>query len=184
MQRIKALYPDTATGKTKELFNKVKSNLGTVPNMMRTMGSSPVVLEAYLAFNDAMGRSQVGPKIGEKIALTVANANGCDYCNAAHSFIAGELVGLNEESIDAAREGKADDERTQAALSFSRVLLAKKGKVNDTDIALLKEAGFNEGEIAEIIAHTVLNIFTNYFNNAAAVEVDFPPKELVEAALV
>ncbi|MDR8389559.1 carboxymuconolactone decarboxylase family protein [Aliifodinibius sp. S!AR15-10] len=184
MQRINALDPNTATGKTKELFNEVHNKLNSVPNMMRTMGNSPAVLNAYLSFNNALSESQIGARLGEKIALTVANANGCKYCNAAHSYIAGELVGIDAQTIQAAREGKAEDTRTQAALSFSRILLAQKGKVNDHDIESLKDAGFNDGEIAEIIAHTVLNIFTNYFNNAAGVEVDFPQEELVETALV
>lgn len=184
MQRIKAIDPASATGKTKELFNEVESKLNMVPNMMRTMGSSPAVLDAYLAFNDALGESQIGAKLGEKIAITVANANGCNYCNAAHSFIASELVGIDSQSIIDARAGKANDSKTQAALSFSRLLITKKGKVDDNDVEALKNAGFDEAEIAEIIAHTVLNIFTNYFNNAAGVDVDFPQEELEEAALV
>lgn len=184
MQRIKAIEPETATGQTRDLFDQVQSKLNSVPNMMRTMGNSPAVLKGYLSFNEALGESAIGPKLGELIALTVANANGCNYCNAAHSFIASELVGIGQDIIQAAREGKAADPKIQAALVFTRTLLAKKGKVNNKDIESLRSAGFTDAEVTEIIAHTVLNIFTNYFNNAAGVEVDFPQEQLVETALV
>lgn len=184
MQRIQALNPDTTTGKTKDLFNEVQSKMGMVPNMMRTMGNSPAVLSAYLSFNEALGESSIGAKLGEQIALTVANANGCNYCNAAHTYIAKELAGIDSQTIEAAKEGRAEDPKTLAALSFSRTLVAKKGQINDSDLESVRKAGFNEAAIAEIIAHTVLNIFTNYFNNATRVEVDFPQEELIETARV
>jgi uncharacterized peroxidase-related enzyme len=184
MQRITALNPDTTTGKSKELFNAVQTKLGMVPNMMRTMGNSPAVLSGYLSFSGALGESSIGAKLGEQIALTVANANSCEYCNAAHSFIGEKLVGMDIDSILNAKEGKAADAKIQAALSFVRTLVIKKGKVNDADVNTLKNAGYNEAATAEIIAHTALNIFTNYFNNATNVLVDFPQVELVETAVV
>lgn len=184
MQRITALNPDTTTGKSKDLFNAVQTKLGMVPNMMRTMGNSPAVLNGYLSFSGALGGSSIGAKLGEQIALTVANANSCDYCNAAHSFIGEKLIGIDTATIQAAKEGKSSDAKTQAALSFAKTLIAKKGKVSEGDINALKNATFTDAEIAEIIAHTALNIFTNYFNNAVNVEVDFPKVELVASAVV
>ncbi|ELR71278.1 hypothetical protein C900_02893 [Fulvivirga imtechensis AK7] len=184
MQRIAALNPDTTSGKSKELFNAVEAKLGIVPNMMRTMGNSPAVLNGYLSFSGALGSSAIGAKLGELIALTVANTNGCEYCNAAHSYIGEKLIKLDSESIAAAREGKASDPKTEAALKFSRTLIEKKGKVSYDDILVVKDAGFSDAEVTEIIAHTALNIFTNYFNNATGVVVDFPQVALVEAAEV
>lgn len=184
MQRIAALNPDTTSGKSKELFNAVQAKLGVVPNMMRTMGNSTAVLNGYLSFSGALGASAIGAELAEQIALTVANANGCEYCNAAHSYIGEKLVKLDSVTIAAAREGRAADPKADAALKFSRILLEKRGKVSNDDVTAVKEAGFSEGEITEIIAHTALNIFTNYFNNAAGVVVDFPQVALVEAAEV
>lgn len=184
MQRISALDPETTTGKSKELFQAVQTKLGMVPNMMRTMGNSPAVLNAYLSFSGALAESSIGAKLGEQLALTVANANSCAYCNAAHSFIGEKLVGLNVQTIQEAREGKAGDIKVQAALSFAKTLISKKGMLNPADINSLKNVGFNEAAISEIIAHVALNIFTNYFNNAIDVVVDFPKVDLFETATV
>jgi uncharacterized peroxidase-related enzyme len=184
MSRLTALNPETTTGKSKELFTAIQGKLGMVPNMMRTMGNSPAVLNGYLAFNGALGESSIGGKLGELIALTVANANSCDYCNAAHSFIGEKLVHIDTNTIADAREGKSADAKIQAALDFSRTIVEKRGLVNDADVDALKNAGYSEAGIAEIIAHVGLNLFTNYFNNAAKVVVDFPAVELVETAAI
>jgi AhpD family alkylhydroperoxidase len=122
--------------------------------------------------------------LGELIALTVANANSCEYCNAAHSFIGEKLVHIDTRAIADAREGRSADTKTQAALEFSRILVQKRGLVNDTDVNALKAAGYTDAGIAEIIAHVAINLLTNYFNNAARVKVDFPEVELVETAVV
>jgi len=184
MQRLTALNPETTTGKSKELFNAVQGKLGSVPNMFRTMGNSPAVLNGYLSLSGALGAGHLGAKLGELIALTVANANSCDYCNAAHSFIGEKLVHIDTNTIAQAREGVSADAKTQAALTFSRILVEKRGRVSEQDVDALKDAGYDEGAIAEIIAHVALNILTNYFNNAAGVAVDFPQVELVEEAAI
>jgi len=182
MPNLPALDPEKAEGKTRELFKAVQTKLGMVPNMMRTMGHSPAVLEGYLSFSGALGHSSIGARLAQQIALTVANANGCAYCNAAHSFISEKMVGIDPASIQQAREGNANDAKGQAALSFARTLVEKRGRVSPKDVLTLKEAGFTEAAITEIIAHTALNIFTNYFNNSAQTAVDFPEVELLETA--
>jgi uncharacterized peroxidase-related enzyme len=184
MQRIAALNPETTEGKSKELFESVKKKLGMVPNLMRTMGNSPATLNGYLSFSNALSQSAIGGKLSELIALTVANENGCEYCTAAHTFIAANLLKVDHHAIAQAKKGKSSDNKTQLALNFSKELIETKGKVSDESIEALKDTGFTEGEITEIVAHTALNIFTNFINNSAQVKVDFPAVELKETAEV
>ncbi|PRX54897.1 carboxymuconolactone decarboxylase family protein [Flagellimonas meridianipacifica] len=179
MTRLNALNPEVATGKTKELFNGIQSKLGMVPNMMRTMGNSSAVLEGYLNLSGALGKGSLGSKLGELIALTVAEANQCNYCLSAHSFIGEKLVRIDADSLEQAREGKNRDTKIQAALAFAQVLVAKRGQVSDEDIEAVKAAGYTEGEVGEIVAHVALNVFTNYFNNTADTVIDFPVVEAV-----
>lgn len=174
MTRLKALSPDEATGKTKELFNGIKSKLGMVPNMMRTMGNSPAVLEGYLNLSGALAHGTLGAKTGELIALTVAESNACDYCLSAHSFIGEKLVGIDTPSLAAAREGNSSNAKVDAALKFALALVNTKGSVSDADLNAVKTAGFTEGEVGEIVAHVALNILTNYFNKTANTTIDFP----------
>ncbi len=174
MTRLKAINPAEATGKTKELFNAIEGKLGMVPNMMRTMGNSTAVLEGYLNFSGALSHGVLSAKTGELIALAVAESNTCDYCLAAHSYIGENLVKIDTDSLEAARSGKSNDAKTTAILQFSKILVSKGGLVNDVDIDAAKNTGITEAEIAEIIAHVALNVFTNYFNNTAKTTIDFP----------
>ena len=172
MARLGPVDPAEATGKGKELLAGVKAKLGFAPNMMRTMAVSPAVLDGYLCFNAALGGGALGAKLREQIALVVAEANGCEYCRAAHSTI-GKMVGLTNGDIVASRQGRSSDPKTAAALAFARAILDRRGDVSDADLHAIREAGHGDGEIAEIVAHVALNVFTNYFNRLARTTIDF-----------
>ncbi|OYU79063.1 MAG: peroxidase [Flavobacterium sp. BFFFF1] len=174
MTRLKALNPEEVTGKTKELFNAVQAKLGVVPNMMRTMGNSDAVLEGYLNLSGALSHGKLSSRTGELIALAVSQSNSCDYCLAAHTFIGGQLLKIETAVLLAARNGASEDNKTQAILKLAKVLISKNGLVNDADVDAAKTAGVTDAEIAEIVAHVALNVLTNYFNNTAGTEIDFP----------
>jgi uncharacterized peroxidase-related enzyme len=173
MSRLKAIDPSTATGKAKELLDAVKGKLGIVTNMTKVMATSPVVLESYLSFSGALSGGLLDPKTREKLALLTAQENLCDYCLSAHTAI-GRMVGLNHEDFVASRQGNGRNLKTTAALTFAKQVLETKGQVSEDDLTVVRNAGFSDGEIAEIIAHVALNVFTNYFNIAADVDIDFP----------
>jgi uncharacterized peroxidase-related enzyme len=171
MQRIAAVNP--AAGKARQLLDGVQAKLGMTPNMMKTMAAAPSVLEAYLNFNATLSTGLLDARFREQIALAVAQANSCQYCLAAHSAI-GAMVGLAAADIRSSREAQAPDARREAGLRFAQALVVERGEVSDQAIAKVKGAGYSDGEIAEIVANVALNIFTNYFNNTARTEVDFP----------
>ena len=174
MTRLTALNPEEVTGKTKDLFNAVQAKLGVIPNMMRTMGNSPAVLEGYLNLSGALSHGKLSAKTGELIALSVSESNSCDYCLAAHTFIGEKLVKADPEVLHAARTGNSADAKTAAILQFAKTLVSKNGLVNDQDVNTVKNAGVSDAELAETVGHVALNILTNYFNNTANTEIDFP----------
>lgn len=181
MSRLQPVDPSTATGKAKELLDAVRSNLGIVPNMTRVMAISPVVLEAYLGFHGVLTKGSLDARTREELALLIAQENHCNYCLSAHTAI-GKMVGLSHDEIVSSREGKGANQKTTAALIFARKLLDAKGQISESDLATVRSAGFSDGEIAEIIAHVALNVFTNYFNIAADVDIDFPKVSHTEIA--
>jgi uncharacterized peroxidase-related enzyme len=184
MTRLQALSPDKATGKTKELFTAIEHKLGMVPNMMRTMGNSSAFLEGYLNLSSALTTGSLGAKTGELIALTVAESNSCNYCLSAHTYIGKQLMKIDTDTIEAARRAESSNPKTDAILKFARALVVKKGQVNDEDVAVAKQAGITEGEVGEIVGHVALNVLTNYLNNTANTEIDFPVVETFSAVAV
>jgi uncharacterized peroxidase-related enzyme len=183
MSRLTKVIADQASGKAKELLDGVHAKLGMTPNMMKTMATSPAVLDAYLQFSGALGKGRLPAKVREQIALAVGQANGCDYCLAAHTAI-GKMVGLTTEQIRDSRTASAIDAKTNAILEFSRRIVETRGEVMDADVANARSAGLDDGAIAEIVANVALNLFTNYFNHVAQTEVDFPAAERLEVANV
>jgi len=163
------------------MLEAVQSKLKMSPNMTRVMANSSAILEAYLSFSGALAGGSLPARLREEIALTVGEQNACQYCVSAHTAI-GKLTGLTDTDIEQARDARSSSPKPAAALAFAQKVLAGKGQVTDADFEAVRQAGFGEGEIAEIIAHVALNIFTNYFNLAAATDVDFPKVSLRQAA--
>jgi uncharacterized peroxidase-related enzyme len=173
MSRINLIDPEAATGRAKELLDAVKSKMGLVPNMTRAMANAPAVLDGYLQLRGALSKGTLPAKVREQIALAVSEANGCDYCLAAHSAMAG-MVGLTAEQIRDSRLGTAVDPKTDALIRFARRVVDTRGRVSDGDLNDVRQAGNDDGAIAEVVANVAAMTLTNYFNIVAETDIDFP----------
>jgi uncharacterized peroxidase-related enzyme len=162
-----------ASSRTRELLGAVQKSMGMVPNMISTMAQSPAVLQAYLGFNQGLTKGSLPDALRQEISLVVSETNQCNYCLSAHTFL-GSKAGLTESDLLDARHGTASDEKTHAALAFAQKIVQDRGHVSDHDMEEVRRAGFTDGEIAEIIANVALTTFTNFFNNVAGTEIDFP----------
>jgi uncharacterized peroxidase-related enzyme len=183
MSRLNTIAPETATGKVKQLLDGVQHKLGMVPNMMRIMANSPAVLDGYLHLNGSLSLGKLPAKIREQLALAISEANQCEYCLGAHSTV-GKMVGLTGDQIRDARLGTAVDAKTDVLLHFARKVLDSHGRVSQSDLEEVHEAGYDDGEIAEVIAHVALNVLTNFFNNAVETDLDFPKAAKLTATAV
>lgn len=181
MARIKALDIGEAEGRTRAQLDNIEKSLGRVPNVLATLAQSPAALDAYLGMSKALGSGSLGAALREQIALTVAGINHCTYCASAHAAL-GKRAGLDDEAVQAGLRGDSTDPKAAAALRFAGQVVDKKGRVSDEDLAAVRQAGYGDGEVTEIIAVVALNLFTNYFNQVATTENDFPAVALAESA--
>ena len=181
MSRIQHVAPEVATGKTKGLLNTVQQAFGVVPNTARVMANSPAVLESFLGFSTAMGGVKIGAKLHNQLKLTTSETNSCDYCTSILSAIA-PSAGLSAADILSGRTGQSVDRRTKAALAFANDVLETRGKVSDLQLDAVRQAGFGDTEIVEIVASVVLGCFTNFLNNVANTDLDIPRAEPVTAS--
>jgi uncharacterized peroxidase-related enzyme len=141
--------------------------------MNRAMANAPAALDGYLQLSGALSKGKRPARAREQISLAVSQANGCDYCLAAHSAI-GKAVGLTVEPIRDSRLGTAVDGKADALIRFALKVVDARGQVGDADLENVRAAGFDDGAIAEVVANVAMNIFTNYFNNLAGTDLDFP----------
>ncbi|NMM11265.1 MAG: carboxymuconolactone decarboxylase family protein [Polaromonas sp.] len=174
MSRLSIPTVDNSVAGSKPLLAAVLKQLGVVPNLMKLVGHSPAALEGYLALNGALGKGKLSVQLRERIALAVAEYNGCDYCLSAHDYLGQNVAKLSRAELDAAREGRSEDASTKAALQFALRVAQSRGRVSDADIATLRLAGFDEAAVIEIVANVAVNVLTNYINNVAQTDIDFP----------
>jgi hypothetical protein len=183
MARLPIQTVENATGSNKDIFAAFQKGLGMVPNLMKVMANSPAVLQGYAQFNAALGQSKLSAQIREQIALLTAESNACTYCLSAHSAL-GKMVGLSQAQIDGARHLQSSDPKTFAALKFAQAVIDRRGGIGDSDVKAARAAGFSDAELAEIVAAVAINFFTNFFNRAFDVDVDFPRVEAHEHSTV
>jgi uncharacterized peroxidase-related enzyme len=174
MPRITALERTATSGPARALLDAVQSTLGTTPNLMKTLAAAPAALKGYLDLNETLAAGILDRRFREQIALTVAQANLCDYCLAAHHAL-GALAGLPPDEMTRNRGGRSSEPRREAGLQFAKAVVTERGQVSDTALAAVRAAGFEDAEIVEIVANVALNVFSNYINHVAQTVVDFPP---------
>jgi uncharacterized peroxidase-related enzyme len=165
---------ETSPAAAQPLLAAVKQQLGVVPNLFRLVGNSPAALEGYLGLNGALGKGELEPATRERIALAVAEVNGCDYCLSAHTYLGKNLAKLSEAEIAANRDGSSTDSKADAAVRFAVKLVKARGHVSDADVQAVKKAGYSDAQLIEIVLHVALNTLTNYVNEVAKTEIDFP----------
>ena len=173
MPRLKPVDPNAAQGKAKDLLTAVHNAMGATPNIFTAFANAPAALEGYLNLNGALTNGALNRKLREKIALTAAGHNGCDYCASAHTYL-GDKAGIDADELTANLKGQSMDAKDNAALNFAKEILKQHGRVSDEDVSSVRKAGFSDEEIIEILSHVALNIFTNYFNETFKTDNDFP----------
>ena len=173
MTRLTIPNRSSADPAVQPLFDAVERQLGVVPNLYQLIGLSPATLEGVLAFSQALSQT-LDIQIRERIALAVAQVNGCDYCLSAHSYLAANVAGLDHAEIAAARSGRSGDSRANAAVAFARKIVEAHGRITDADLAEVRLADFSDGQIVEIVANVAINVLTNLLGIVADTDIDFP----------
>jgi uncharacterized peroxidase-related enzyme len=173
---------ETSPVASQPLLNAVKQQLGVVPNLFRLVGNSPAALEGYLGLNGALAKGSLDARTRERIALAIAQVNGCGYCLSAHTYLGKNLAKLDDAEIAANRHGKSNDTKADAAVRFAVKIAQERGHVSDADLQAVKAAGYDDAQTIEIVLHVALNTLTNYVNEAAKTEIDFPVVDVSQAA--
>ncbi|NLX95541.1 MAG: carboxymuconolactone decarboxylase family protein [Rhodopirellula sp.] len=173
MSRLQPVQRDRTDGKTRKILDEVQSSMGMTPNLFRIMANSPAVLEGFVSLRNCLENGVLEPSLREQVCLSVAEANRSEYCVAGHAAI-GKTIGLSDEEIMDARHAQSPDSKVQAALAFAWEVADHRGDVMDSDIIRLRDAGYTEEEIAEIIGLVGLNTFGDYFAEVTQPAFDFP----------
>src|SRR5690606_4191905 len=181
MSRIPLVNPAATTAERQATLSEIHAAFGATPNMFRAVANSPAALKSMWGAFGALGGGALPARLGEQVAVAIATRNACEYGLAAHTVL-GRKAGASAEEMSEAQEGRSDDPKTAAALRFALAVVERRGQVEAAEVEALRAAGFDDGEIVELLAQVALNLFTNYVNVALDVPVDFPAVRLRLAA--
>ena len=165
---------EAAPSASQPLLADVQKQLGVVPNLFRLVSNSPAALEGYLGLIDALGKGTLPAATRERVALAVAEINGCDYCLSAHTYLGKNLAKLDDAEITANRNAGSNDPKANAAVRFAAKVARERGHVSADDVRVVKLAGYDDAQVIEIVLHVALNTWTNYINEVAKTDIDFP----------
>ncbi len=96
---------EAAPAAAQPLLNAAKKQIGVAPNLFRVIANSPAALEGYIGLNAALAKGALAPATRERIALAVAEINGCNYCLSAHTYVGKNVARLDDAEIAANRRG-------------------------------------------------------------------------------
>jgi len=173
---------DAAPPASQPLLQTVKKQIGSVPNLFRLVSHSPAALEGYLNMSAALGKGSLSAPTRERIALAVAAVNDCAYCQSAHAYLGKHVAKLDKDEIAANLLGRSHDARADAAVVFAVKVAQHRGHISDVDLQAVRDAGYSEAEVVEIVQHVALNTWTNYINEVAKTTIDFPAIEWRKAS--
>jgi uncharacterized peroxidase-related enzyme len=168
MPRSAALKPEQVPADSKPTLHTITKNIGFTPNMMATFAQSPIAFNAWAALLGSLSKAL------DSIGLAVSEVNGCNYCLTIHSFTAEHMAKLTTDEIILARKGHASDPKRDAAVRFARKVIETRGKVSDADLKAVRDAGYTDANLIEIVALVAMYSLTNFFNNVFDPEKDFP----------
>lgn len=181
MSRINIVQAENANAEQKALYDAISQQLGMVPNFLKVFANSPAALKAFLGLHSIANEGDLDVKTKERIALGLAEQNACQYCVSAHTAI-GKKVGLTGDEMEANRAGTSHDAKAAAAVKFARALAEKNGEVSTSELLNVRNAGYTDAELVEIITHVGMNVLTNILGKASRVAIDFPKVELKQAS--
>ena len=152
-------------------FDALQKALGMIPNLYAVMAHSDNGLSRYLAFQGA--KTSLSNKEKEAVNLIVSQVNGCRYCQSAHTLL-GKMNGFSEEETINIRRGHSKDAKLNALVTLAKDITENKGNAGDDSLEAFYAAGYNNGNLVDVILQVSDKITMNYLHNLTQIPIDFP----------
>ena len=175
MSRLSAPNLESDTGPSGQIYAQIKKAIGNVPNTFAAIAAhGPAALKSVLAADAVLATGSLTKRDQEIVKLVISDAGGCDYCVAAHSYLA-KLAGVEPDVLKQIREElPTGDAKRDALVGFVRKLAQSSGTVSDVDFAAIRAVGYSDAQLVEISLAFATTVFTNVFNRINDTEIDFP----------
>lgn len=164
--------PETAPEGAREILTGARANFGFVPNLLGMMATAPALLKAYTTLSRIFEESSFTATERQVVLLTVSYENGCEYCVAAHSVIAG-MQKVPTAIIEAIRSHTPIAEpKLEALRQFTAKVVRSRGWPAQDDLRALNDVGYGPQQVLEVILGVGLKTISNYANHIAETPLD------------
>lgn len=173
MTRLTVNTLESAPEEAKSRMEAVQKANGFIPNLIGVLANSPHALQMYQEVGKMNASNSLTAEEVEVVQITAAAHNGCDFCVAGHTKVATRLK-MPETVLTAlrSRTNIDDNQKYQALAQFTMQLIDNRGKVSDEQVKAIKEAGYGEQNILDIIMGVALATLCNYANNVAKTDIN------------
>jgi AhpD family alkylhydroperoxidase len=159
-----------------KIFDDVLKQIGMVPNLYATMAISPTALNDFLTF--VSRKSSLNKKEQEVVNLSVSAANGCTYCQSAHTVM-GKMNGFNDNDIIEFRKGFSSNSKYNALAQIAKAIVIERGNISENTKKLFFDAGYNYENLIDVIYLIADKTITNYMYAVFDYPIDFPIAEKI-----
>ena len=164
---------ESAPEGSKAILSGANEKLGFVPNLYANMAESPAVLEAYTTLSEIYGKSSLSPTEQQVVSLAASVVNGCEFCVAAHSIIAKNMMNVDADIVKSLRDRDAiADAKLEALATFTRAVVNQRGWVAGETTDAFLAAGFTKAQALEVVLGVTQKTLSNYTNHLAETELN------------
>jgi len=162
----------SAPSQSQPILESIDQTFGFLPNIFGVLAESPTALQAYTSIMESMKHSKLSPIEQQVAILTVSTYNGCTYCVAAHSTVAG-MVKMPDTILNELRaQQPLSDPKLEALRTFTLSVVNHRGWVPQEDILAFANAGYEKGHILEVLTLVAQKTLSNYVNHIAHTPLD------------
>ncbi len=150
----------------------VQKNFGMIPNFDKVIAQSPQLLSGYVHMWDLFETTDFTAIEKQIVYLTINFENECNYCVPWHTLVA-QQAGMPPKHVEALRSGgKISDEKLEALRTFTRTLMARRGRATPAELKEFVEAGYVETDALNVILALSIKLISNYSNAIAGTPLD------------
>lgn len=179
MTSFKVHTTETASQQATELLKKAKEKYGFVPNILGVMTEAPSILKAYMTLAGIFDETSFTQTERQIVLLAVSLSNECEYCMAAHTAMA-NMQDVPDDVVEAIRKNEPiKDSKQEALRRLAQEVSDTKGNPTEKTVKTFLDAGYEQGQILEVILGVGFKTLSNYTNHVAETPLDeaFKPTE-------
>jgi len=178
--------PADSSPELEEDFAIFERILGFVPNSLLTMQRMPGMVKGFGELTKGVMNPDGPVDLGfmRLVAHFASRSAGCQYCEA-HSLIAAEIHGIEQDKLDAIwiyQTSPLYTEAERVALDFALAAGAVPNAV-DADLMSRMKQHWSEKQIVQILGAVCLYGFLNRWNDTMATDLEEAPRRMGERVL-